>query len=92
MVCKPAILGDRIKSSTSPAKGNSLQMWVGMSKGLFILFNMPGDIDFPFRGGGGGGLPKNGHEFPFAGDIELLRRSLRKTHFTQISILSERLS
>ena len=30
---------------------------------------------FPFRGGQGG-LPDNDHEFPFAGDIELLRRSL----------------
>ncbi len=31
---------------------------------------------FPFIGGRGG-LPDNDHEFPFAGDVELLRWSLK---------------
>ncbi len=32
---------------------------------------------FPFRGGRGS-LPDNDHEFRLAGDVELLRRSLRE--------------
>ena len=31
---------------------------------------------FPFKGGGGEGPLENDHEFPIAGDIELLGRSL----------------
>ena len=32
---------------------------------------------FPFRRGGGGGPSGNDYEFPFAGDVELLGRSLK---------------
>ncbi len=31
---------------------------------------------FPFRGGWGGGLTKNDHEFPFLRIVELFERSL----------------
>ncbi len=40
---------------------------------------------FPFRGGRGG-PSENDHEFPFAGDVELLRRSLRATFSTKESM------
>ena len=41
----------------------------------FLVHTISTD-SFILEGAGGGGLPTNDHEFPFAGDVELLRRSL----------------
>ncbi len=39
------LLRDRLKSSTSPAKGNSLQRGRGGQKARSYFFNTPGDVD-----------------------------------------------
>ncbi len=44
-ICVTCVLGDRPKSSTSPAKGNSLQGGGGEEAHSYFL-DRPGDVDF----------------------------------------------
>ncbi len=53
-------------------------------KGPYIVFTLSMTTQFQqsvdFLLEGVGGLPKNDREFPFAGDVELLRGSLTGSH------------
>ena len=50
----------------------------GGSNGPFILFEFRRTVGFLVDGVRGIGLTKNDHALPFAGNVELLRQSLKR--------------